>query len=87
MKLFDTATESLSYEIQKQVIRNEINYKDPYDRYITNQAYFKKDKVEKSLVYNLKHQYRDRMRARFPEWTRRTSGREKYLEMHYKYNF
>ena len=85
MTTYETFNESLSYELQKGIIRKEVNW--GAEEYVANQAYFKKDKVEKALVYNLKHQFREKMRNKFPNWTRRTSGRKQYLELHYKYTF
>ena len=85
MTTYDTFNESLSYELQKGIIKREINWGN--ENYAANRAYFKKDKTEKALLYNLKHQYREKMRNKFPDWTRRTSGRKKYLETVYKHTF
>lgn len=87
MTNYEIINESLSYEIQKGIIKREINWGDPKDEYIANQVYFKKDKVEKALLYNLKHQFRDRMRQKDSNWTKRKSDRKQYLEMHHKYSF
>jgi hypothetical protein len=86
MNLFNSLNESLSYEIQKGIINREVNW-GSID-YAANQAFFKKTKEEKALLYNLKHQWRDGMKTKFGnEWTKKTSDRKKYLELHEKYTF
>lgn len=85
MTPYEAMNESISYQVQKDIIKREINW--GAEAYAANQLYFKKDKVEKSILYNLKHQFREKMRRKDSSWTRRSSGKKKFLELHYKYTF
>lgn len=85
MTPYEAMNESISYQVQKDIIKREINW--GAEAYAANQLYFKKDKDEKKALYNLKHQFRERMRGKFIDWTRRSSGKQKFLELHYKYTF
>ena len=54
--------ESEDYVRLKEKISKERNWGDPYDRYLPNFEEFKKSKKEKEKLYNLKMEWRSKVR-------------------------
>lgn len=70
--------EAQAYQIQKAIINREINWGGSH--YYPDQRVFKKTDEEKGLLANLRAKWLKEMRAKFPDFTKRTGGKKKFLQ-------
>lgn len=70
--------ESDQYLEQRAIINREINWGSL--AYAANQGVFQKTKVEKERVKELKRAWLTKMRAQFPDFTRKNGGKKKFRQ-------
>ena len=70
--------EAQAYQIQKAIINREIN--SGGSEYFADRKVFKKTDEEKGQLANLRAKWLKEMRAKFPDFTKRTGSKKKFLQ-------
>ncbi len=70
--------ESEDYQQQKEIVNRAINWGSIL--YAADQKVFEKTKVEKERVKELKRSWLTKMRAKYPDFTRKSSSKKKFRQ-------